>query len=100
YYTDLGTRSLHDALPISAYAAQYWSGSVILQAARDIIVSKASGNITGINAMMLLCSQTLVSSRAIVVLHEIPLCLDEEGLRIGRSEEHTSELQSRVDIVC
>src|SRR5438105_13529386 len=71
--TDIYTLSLHDALPISGPAVQL---------VRNHLRS---------------CAWHPGSRRPDEVL---PETLDLGPRLVGRSEEHTSELQSRVDLVC
>src|SRR5207249_11991044 len=74
--TELYTLSLHDALPI--FASMRRNGRSLPQIARDEI-----GTVTG-----------LATTIAVFFIVVVALA----GL--GRSEEHTSELQSRFDLVC
>src|SRR5690349_23488923 len=81
--TEIYTLSLHDALPISsaAYAAGPF-GCIPTQRNRsETVASRPSGS-----------SQTRTGS--------IPRSAGARGGSSTRSEEHTSELQSRRDLVC
>src|SRR5438105_12113977 len=71
--TDIYPLSLHDALPISVLTvASTTSFTVVAGAATQVAVTSATTNLTS------------GATRVIT----------------ARSEEHTSELQSRVDLVC
>src|SRR5438105_8743010 len=75
--TEIYTLSLHDALPI-------WRGIRRWRALGSCRRGRGSGNLVGRDD-----------------LHLLRLDLARERQRIGRrSEEHTSELQSRVELVC
>src|SRR5690606_42015157 len=92
--TDTSTLSLHDALPISiAVAAARLFGPVLASAAEGFWMLDAP-----INRASLLRSRLL----AAVVL--AGLAGSAAGALVaaltGRSEEHTSELQSRENLVC
>src|SRR2546428_14155154 len=77
--TEIYTLSLHDALPISDHAAVPVRGDAIHRVP-DVGVPVAHPHVDG-------------KPRAEPPPHG-------SGLRLGRSEEHTSELQSRSDLVC
>src|SRR5262249_56180805 len=95
----LSTLSLHDALPISMGL------SLILEAAPDrrirvrnsIVILVPSGRIIAIGVRL-----------TVWVLHPGPMIIRlhaglehfADRLRKGRSEEHTSELQSLTNLVC
>src|SRR5438105_9483934 len=78
---ELYTLSLHDALPISADQP---GGNVLGDACRHVGSCRMSRH-----------SRTDVSARARGRQSRLPC-----GGSALRSEEHTSELQSRVDLVC
>src|SRR5690606_41318853 len=86
--TDLYTLSLHDALPISLLVAAA-SGSAIGGALAMIVFAMVSG------AGLVLVGA--VASKARALMHG-PDALFYR--RVLRSEEHTSELQSRENLVC
>src|SRR5439155_21357751 len=78
--TEIYTLSLHDALPISSLAPTAMSA---LHAGKSVFVEKPAA----------------ISTRQ---LDELLTLSNHTGLpvRVGRSEEHTSELQSRGHLVC
>src|SRR5699024_11245778 len=83
--TMFSTLSLHDALPISGHLH---SGRIGLSAVCAAMYGRA---------MVPICATASPSS----LLFNVKLCsiiLPAPG--IARSEEHTSELQSRFDLVC
>src|SRR3712207_8998390 len=75
--TEIYTLSLHDALPISQYAARSWTRSVTsVRTSRPVPGSlPAYGFASG-------------------------CCCLRRPTKLARSEEHTSELQSRQYLVC
>src|SRR3712207_8968996 len=76
--TEIYTLSLHDALPIS------------------LLVGVVHG-LTGAASLMLMVPMLAAGSRLSSVLFLFAFAL---GSTLGRSEEHTSELQSRQYLVC
>src|SRR5207247_8945460 len=76
------TLSLHDALPIS-------SGSF-----KDNGMTAAFTHARMVDARRAACASTGNTSASLAVF------CSATGLMRARSEEHTSELQSRVDLVC
>src|SRR5690606_41276019 len=90
--------SLHDALPISserhlaeANAAKLEIAIHCLGAATDVAAADVSGRELGggIHLRPLTCT-----------CHNFLVFSASSGLSSGRSEEHTSELQSRENLVC
>src|SRR5699024_12821130 len=77
------TLSLHDALPIS------WAP--LMQRAAAIVGDGMSNAVSGAVPLVDMLPQTQT---------EIVQIMREMGLDAERSEEHTSELQSRFDLVC
>src|SRR5690349_24263891 len=79
--TEFYTLSLHNALPISATEAdkRYAAAAAKLSAARSKAAEKLN---KAVNAEL------------------APLKLERAKFMTQRSEEHTSELQSRRDLVC
>src|SRR5207249_9939020 len=95
--TDIYTLSLHDALPISICTA--------CQRARGFISSCVTQQ--GPASMIVVATATPCSSNNLVIpsfrprIPWITSGLDSRSqLDLDRSEEHTSELQSRFDLVC
>src|SRR5207247_11069174 len=72
----ISTLSLHDALPISVRSGAYLGPGVVVMPPAYVNVGAWVGE------------GTMIDSHALV------------GSCAQRSEEHTSELQSRVDLVC
>src|SRR5206468_12115818 len=77
--TQFYTLSLHDALPISEFKAKCFA-----------ILDKVEG--TG--------EPVTILKRGRPVARLLPPVPAEAAGRLARSEEHTSELQSRSDLVC
>src|SRR3712207_7120274 len=81
--TEIYTLSLHDALPISA---RFASGGMWARDCTTVIVPRAGSARTAKR-----------SSDGGAVVHTLRRPV---GDQLGRSEEHTSELQSRQYLVC
>src|SRR5262249_60366280 len=82
--------SLHDALPISTLRA---AGVLDRPSYRSLFV--------GFQFLRRLEHRMrLAQGRAVSVLPDSPEALDELAAAMGRSEEHTSELQSLTNLVC
>src|SRR5699024_12171833 len=87
--------SLHDALPISVWSATSALGI------ETIVMSGPA-----VQAAPVLVGETvdrLLSARARNIGAEISVSVSQvqpHPCAVGRSEEHTSELQSRFDLVC
>src|SRR5207249_10375275 len=92
--TEVCTLSLHDALPISTSSTSSWSSRAGQEARRTASRGGSSWCATRIaSESSALCAHPSTGSRA-----------RRSGSRSfstgRRSEEHTSELQSRFDLVC
>src|SRR2546429_7358487 len=74
--TEIYTLSLHDALPIS-----------------QVVESLAAGVVGDV-------TQVFLDAQQLVVLGDAVRTAQRAGLDLARSEEHTSELQSRLHLVC
>src|SRR5207249_5705945 len=91
--TELSTLSLHDALPICAFSAIFFSIAATVKT--DTSIRRSFGrNMCG--------AATIGSSMTPVAMKQASRCFMAEvwWRRFKRSEEHTSELQSRFDLVC
>src|SRR5207247_2952830 len=92
------TLSLHDALPICP--ALQFSLGILAQGAQATLSYRvrlgvgAQGG-SGVNSAQAV-SGSLASNRASAAVQVVGGVFDSKA----RSEEHTSELQSRVDLVC
>src|SRR5438067_13509872 len=78
--TEIYTLSLHDALPI--YPSSWGVPATFFDFDRDGLIDLFVGNYLNYS------------------LQADILCFSASGARDYRSEEHTSELQSRFDLVC
>src|SRR5207249_11880127 len=83
-HTHTSTLSLHDALPISAYC----QGELSDDAARRV------------EEHLWRCPRCEAEYRQLELGHRVALLLPRVAAPAPRSEEHTSELQSRFDLVC
>src|SRR5699024_12041725 len=97
--TNIYTLSLHDALPISNNIANantpgYKADQATLRAFPELLIQQmGSKSIPTKNGFNLPISQPIGTLNTGAYVHEmIP--------NYSRSEEHTSELQSRFDLVC
>src|SRR5699024_12653804 len=88
--------SLHDALPILALDRS--GGQALLEAAESAGVRVACAPDTMLGASFQTALRTVRAGRIGDVLNGLVL-LQSPGPE-SRSEEHTSELQSRFDLVC
>src|SRR5207253_7912540 len=88
--TVFSTLSLHDALPIY--------GVPSVAALRDVLAPDRLRDVPG-RLHLLRLHPELAARRAPVVAPEADRVGGDER-RLGRSEEHTSELQSRGHLVC
>src|SRR5690606_41415822 len=92
--THLSTLSLHDALPISTSPARTTSPWALFNEPLCLYTLKSPSE----------CSK--ITTKPVSVVHSakitVPLATAITGLSLGatRSEEHTSELQSRENLVC
>src|SRR5699024_11340738 len=93
------TVSLHDALPISSGAS--WAFANVLTIAAFSLKDSA-GNILGSSKAMPISTAFQISANVlwgVIMLGNWP-SFTAKLLGFLRSEEHTSELQSRFDLVC
>src|SRR5207247_3028244 len=91
------TLSLHDALPILMSLSDRWVGILTTFAAIGIGVgSMAAGRLSGNKVELGLAPIGSIGMGVFAVL----LSRSGHSFALARSEEHTSELQSRVDLVC
>src|SRR5699024_11303925 len=92
----LYTLSLHDALPISLEL--YYTENI--SPLETITPGVGQGELIGGNLSVL--TRTIGTQFEIETAGKLLLIEDigEEPARVDRSEEHTSELQSRFDLVC
>src|SRR5699024_12782036 len=91
--------SLHASLPISGYSANVETMDRFYQANMDML------DRSKFNSLFYTSQPILTKTK-----NGVPSYYDNDskvtesiigtGVRIDRSEEHTSELQSRVDLVC
>src|SRR5207247_10961029 len=88
--SELYTLSLHDALPICRIVTK--SGLRVVSARRITQIA------TGGKTAPTFCYR--LRSRRHTQMHISFACSVRYALSMPRSEEHTSELQSRVDLVC
>src|SRR5690606_40028176 len=90
------TLSLHDALPI------FGAGRVLVVDAEDVPPARPEG--VGAVAVPVTDDdvRTVTREGVVDVGDRAPAVVevDVAGHRLGRSEEHTSELQSRENLVC
>src|SRR5207247_10512337 len=89
--------SLHDALPISGSGAVAWQFEP-----RGLITIPRSGSVdadeVALTAIDAGAEDVDTDADEAIEIYTEPGAL--ESVRKARSEEHTSELQSRVDLVC
>src|SRR5690606_40464141 len=91
--TDTYTLSLHDALPISVDGRQ--GPKVFL----PVDLRHVGGQVIEFSqALQLFAAQAIRKLRPQALLHRVQP--DAEQRLVNRSEEHTSELQSRENLVC
>src|SRR5690606_41467477 len=96
--SDIYTLSLHDALPISARSIRERPVSFASQSGRSMNRGDGSGRNRGLCRaldLMRLQPRQHVAAEAADLFEEHVV-----GQRAERSEEHTSELQSRENLVC
>src|SRR5206468_12334148 len=95
----LSTLSLHDALPICSQGLHHVAGNTLNKKRRTLheILRVGVGEQFGVKQLLNFSRQLLVGEAG--RRHERR---EDEILQswIPRSEEHTSELQSRSDLVC
>src|SRR5207249_12336886 len=96
--TQLDTLSLHDALPI-------WMRFTDFYAAAEVCTPSRAALMTGryaVRSGMCHDQHRVLRNRSIGHLpaEEITLAAALKARGYARSEEHTSELQSRFDLVC
>src|SRR3989449_8155020 len=85
--TEIYTLSLHDALPISLTGFVLWAGKRL----RLSLIAR-----TAVTLIALAAYVAVVEDRPPI----LRAALMATTLLCGRSEEHTSELQSRLHLVC
>src|SRR5699024_11420004 len=96
--TDIYTLSLHDALPISR-------GGLILTTAEfaKVIDKNIFPGIQGGPLMHVIAAKAIAFGEALqddFKAYQEQVIENAKALATARSEEHTSELQSRFDLVC
>src|SRR5699024_12630917 len=84
--------SLHDALPISV-------GGRIVGLLRTTPVSLLAVGVLAVGSGVVGLGVVGLGVVGLLAVHVLPVGLLTAG-PVGRSEEHTSELQSRFDLVC
>src|SRR5207249_11474611 len=92
--------SLHDALPISLFVLMATVGTILLIACVNVaslLLARAMVRQKEVAIRLALGSSRLRLIRQFIAES---LLLGMMGGTLGRSEEHTSELQSRFDLVC
>src|SRR5699024_12575396 len=95
--TDISTISLHDALPILESLVKYINKHIYNK--RSALLVIAEGAVSEENHALGLKPKK--HAEAIKIVDAIPeLTGMQARLTTLRSEEHTSELQSRFDLVC
>src|SRR5690606_41449799 len=83
--SEIYTLSLHDALPIYSGAAKTYTGKVIADfAVKALGPASTAGSLSGGNLQKYIMGREILQKPGVLV----------------RSEEHTSELQSRENLVC
>src|SRR5699024_12031102 len=85
--TSIYTLSLHDALPIfpTVHIPYFVTGELLRRSYDSILLNSIS-----ILLFLLYC----------LLLFVLPIMVLKQNRFLSRSEEHTSELQSRFDLVC
>src|SRR5699024_12253922 len=93
--SEICTASLHDALPISRCFCPYLNGELFKMQLVQYSVRPSGAHLaeTGGQSVPLKSADQIKSPWLLSVR-------SEEQLYSPRSEEHTSELQSRFDLVC
>src|SRR5690606_41962231 len=97
--TDIHTLSLHDALPILAMALKF--GMTRPKEKNTVATRTAKITSGGSQGASTMSSTELAQNATIAVCdtRRIP-CRSTSCAFVKRSEEHTSELQSRENLVC
>src|SRR5206468_12457924 len=97
---EIYTLSLHDALPIlgSFLLAAGEPGMRVALSNARIMVHQPSGGAQGMAADIEIQAREILRMRQ--RLNELYAKYTGQGIEEIRSEEHTSELQSRSDLVC
>src|SRR5699024_12270080 len=91
--------SLHDALPILDLDRSQQTAVDHIMAGESLVVSAPPG--TGQTQTAVAAAVGLATKgKRVLVVAENTSTLTEFTNRLARSEEHTSELQSRFDLVC
>src|SRR5207249_10551011 len=95
---ELSTHSLHDALPIcpdlSAWSKSLANGYALAALLGADSLREAAGRIWATGSFWFAGAPMAAALTTLRIFNEI------EGVELMRSEEHTSELQSRFDLVC
>src|SRR5207249_10986578 len=84
--------SLHDALPILRFSTETIAAAIRQELARDGQAYVVHNRVDSIDSLAALVQRLVPEARVAVVHGQMP--------EKQRSEEHTSELQSRFDLVC
>src|SRR5206468_11136608 len=86
--------SLHDALPISGQAGRELVGEALAAGAQGVVLKEAPLSEL-VEAVRVAAAGGIYVDRSLA-----GALVPGEGAPADRSEEHTSELQSRSDLVC
>src|SRR5690606_41914917 len=93
--TPLSPLSLHDALPIYAVSGTREIGDPLLEFGDECADARDEGRVEALQDALLLAVRDVGNVQPDEV--RVP---DDVADRLDRSEEHTSELQSRENLVC
>src|SRR5207302_8228143 len=92
--TQIYTLSLHDALPILWFHDSYFERDAVTYA--SAVASQVEDIAIGLGALNPFTRHPVLIAMTVSALDEMA----PSRIRLGRSEEHTSELQSRENLVC